>query len=116
MRSPLRPTRLAALLLGLGCLAQAHAEALPAVVDKVLLQQPSVRSAQALLRAGLPADWRVGEKTGTFQTDANDSGVVWPPNRAPLIVSAYLADSPVDSAARDATLAEVGRIVREIVG
>ncbi|WP_442771191.1 TolC family protein, partial [Zoogloea ramigera] len=51
MRSPLRPTRLAALLLGLGCLAQAHAEALPAVVDKVLLQQPSVRSAQALLRA-----------------------------------------------------------------
>lgn len=39
MRSPLRPTRLAALLLGLGCLAQAHAEALPAVVDKVLLQQ-----------------------------------------------------------------------------
>ena len=51
MRSPLRPTRLAALLLGLGCLAQAHAEALPAVVDKVLLQQPSVRSAQALLRS-----------------------------------------------------------------
>ena len=45
MRSPLRPTRLAALLLGLGCLAQAHAEALPAVVDKVLMQQPSVRSA-----------------------------------------------------------------------
>ena len=51
MRPLFRPTRLAALLLGLGCLAQAHAEALPAVVDKVLLQQPSVRSAQALLRA-----------------------------------------------------------------
>ena len=68
------------------------------------------------LRAGLPDTWRVGEKTGTFQTDANDSGVVWPPNRAPLIVSAYLADSAVDSAARDATLAEVGRVVREIVG
>lgn len=68
------------------------------------------------LRAGLPASWRVGEKTGTFQKDANDSGVVWPPNRAPLIVSAYLADSAVDGAARDATLAEVGRLVREIVG
>ena len=68
------------------------------------------------LRAGLPDSWRVGEKTGTFQTDANDSGVVWPPNRAPLIVSAYLADSAVDSAARDATLAEVGRVVRGIVG
>jgi len=68
------------------------------------------------LRAGLPDTWRVGEKTGTFQSDANDSGVVWPPKRAPLIVSAYLADSPVDSAARDATLAEVGRVVRGIVG
>ena len=31
-------------------------------------------------------------------------------------VSAYLADSAEDSAARDATLAEVGRLVREIVG
>ena len=68
------------------------------------------------LRAGLPDNWRVGEKTGTFQTDANDSGVVWPPERAPLIVSAYLADSPVDNVAKDATLAEVGRVVRGIVG
>jgi beta-lactamase class A len=68
------------------------------------------------LRAGLPDTWRVGEKTGTFQTDANDSGVVWPPERAPLLVSAYLADSPVDNVAKDATLAEVGRVVREIVG
>ena len=68
------------------------------------------------LRAGLPADWRVGEKTGTFQTDANDSGVVWPPARAPLVVSAYLADSPVDSAGKEATLAEVGRLVQSLVG
>lgn len=38
--------------LGLGLAASlAHAEPLPTVVDKVLLQQPSVRSAQALLRA-----------------------------------------------------------------
>lgn len=51
---PHRRTRLAAILatLGLGLAAGiAHAEPLPAVVDKVLLQQPSVRSAQALLRA-----------------------------------------------------------------
>ena len=68
------------------------------------------------LRAGLPADWRVGEKTGTFQTDANDSGVVWPPARPPLVVSAYLADSPADSATKDATIAEVGRLVQSLVG
>lgn len=58
----------------------------------------------------------IGEKTGTFQTDANDSGVVWPPDRAPIIVSAYLAESPLDAAARDATIAEVGRLVGSIVG
>jgi len=63
MRPLLRPTRLAALLLGLGCTAPAHAEALPAVVDKVLLQQPSVRSAQALLRA---ADAQITQARSDF--------------------------------------------------
>jgi adhesin transport system outer membrane protein len=46
------PRRLAVLLAACGVLAApAHAAPLPIVVDKVLLQQPSVRSAQALLRA-----------------------------------------------------------------
>ena len=46
------PRRLALLLAACGMLAApAHAAPLPIVVDKVLLQQPSVRSAQALLRA-----------------------------------------------------------------
>ena len=51
--------------------------------------------------------------------DANDSGVVWPPNRAPLIVSAYLADSAVDSARQGRDAGGVGvwkGVVREIVG
>ena len=63
MRSPLRPTRLAALLLALGFAAGVQAEALPAVVDKVLLQQPSVRSAQALLRA---ADAQITQARSDF--------------------------------------------------
>ena len=40
-------------------------------------------------------------------------GSVGPTFRAVIIVP---ADSPVDSAAKDATLAEVGRVVRGIVG
>ena len=40
-------------------------------------------------------------------------GSVGPTFRAVIIVP---ADSPVDSAAKDAALAEVGRVVREIVG
>ena len=63
------------------------------------------------LRAGVPADWAIGEKTGTNRTDANDIGIAWPPGRAPLLVSAYLAESTAPAAARDAALAGVGRLM-----
>lgn len=68
------------------------------------------------LRAGLPTGWRVGDKTGTNRTDANDIGIVWPANgRAPLLVTAYLAESSADSATKDATLAGVARIAAGLV-
>jgi beta-lactamase class A len=63
------------------------------------------------LRAGVPAGWSVGEKTGTNRTDANDVGIAWPPGRAPWLVSAYLADSSAPAAAREAALAGVGRLL-----
>jgi beta-lactamase class A len=67
------------------------------------------------LKAGLPADWRIGEKTGTNDTDANDIGIVWPPGRPPVLVTAYLADSRASPQAREATLAQVGQLVSRIV-
>lgn len=66
------------------------------------------------LKAGLPADWMIGDKTGSFRNSANDVGVIWPPGRAPLLVAAYLADAAVDAPAREATLAAVGALVCEI--
>ncbi len=66
------------------------------------------------LKAGLPPDWRIGEKTGTNDTDTNDIGVVWPPNRKPWLVTAYLADSQASNEVREATIAGVGRVVREL--
>ncbi|HKV00406.1 MAG TPA: class A beta-lactamase, partial [Vineibacter sp.] len=42
------------------------------------------------LRAGLPKNWRVGEKTGSGTGTTNDAGLAWPPGRAPIIVAAYL--------------------------
>jgi len=68
------------------------------------------------LRAGLPAGWRVGDKTGTNKTDANDIGIAWPANgRAPLIITAYLAESTASSAVKDATLASVARLAASLV-
>ena len=68
------------------------------------------------LRAGLPAGWRVGDKTGTNRSDANDIGIAWPANgRAPLIITAYLAESSADSTTKDATLAGVARLAASLV-
>jgi beta-lactamase class A len=42
------------------------------------------------IRAGLPAGWRVGDKTGSGDRgEVNDVAVVWPPTRAPLIIAVY---------------------------
>lgn len=68
------------------------------------------------LRAGLPRDWRVGDKTGTGDNGAsNDIAIVWPPGRAPLLVTAYYAESSAPQQTRNAVLAEVGNIVAGLV-
>lgn len=66
------------------------------------------------LKAGLPAGWTIGDKTGTNTTDTNDIGVLLPPQGAPILVTAYLADSTASSPRKDATMAEVGRLAASI--
>jgi beta-lactamase class A len=67
------------------------------------------------LRAGLPAGWKVGDKTGSWGDGrvgtTNDIAVIWPPGRAPLLITAYLNRSTVDDDARNAVIAEVARII-----
>jgi beta-lactamase class A len=70
------------------------------------------KTGDARLRAGLPKEWRVGDKTGTGgQNTTNDVAVVWPKGRAPLVVAALYAESSAPLDDRNAVLAEVGRIV-----
>jgi beta-lactamase class A len=63
------------------------------------------------LQAGLPAGWITGDKTGSGDDATNDVAIVWPPQRKPLLVSAYYSAEHLDDDARSAVLAEVGRIV-----
>lgn len=64
------------------------------------------------LRAGLPFDWRVADKTGTGDLGStNDIGVLWPPRRAPLVVVSYLTECKAAAEAREAALANVARSV-----
>lgn len=66
------------------------------------------------IRAGVPATWVVGDKTGSGHGINNDVAIIWPPQRKPLLVTAYYADSPTDLAGRKAVLAAVGRIATSI--
>ena len=70
------------------------------------------KTGDARLRAGLPNTWRVGDKTGSGERGTtNDVGIVWPPGRAPIVISAYLTGTSAPAAQRNATLAAVGRAV-----
>lgn len=64
------------------------------------------------LRAGLPADWRVGDKTGTgARGAANDIAIAWPPGRAPILIASYLSAPEATPAARNAAHAAVARLI-----
>ncbi|WP_263367067.1 class A beta-lactamase [Edaphobacter bradus] len=70
------------------------------------------KTGDARLRAGLPHDWRAGDKTGSGERGTtNDIAVLWPPHRAPVLVTAYLTGSKLDSDGRNAILADAGRAV-----
>lgn len=67
------------------------------------------------LHAGFPADWQLGDKTGSgSHGETNDVAIVWPPGRKPLLVTAYYAGSSADTAGRNAVLASVGRIAASV--
>lgn len=69
----------------------------------------------ARLRAGLPSDWRVGDKTGTSDGNHNattDVAICWSaPASAPIVIACFLSESTVDLDARNAAHADVARAV-----
>ena len=66
------------------------------------------------LRAGLPNGWRVGDKTGTGENGSlGDIAIVWPPDRAPILVVVYTQGSTAGEAKLNAAFAAVGRLVGE---
>lgn len=64
------------------------------------------------IRAGVPANWPVGDKTGTGDYGTtNDVAVLWPAGKAPVVVALYLTQNAKDAAPRNETLAQATRIV-----
>jgi len=68
----------------------------------------------ASIRAGLPAGWQVGDKTGNGDYGTtNDIAVIWPTNQAPLILVVYFTQKQKEASPRRDVLASAARIVTE---
>lgn len=68
------------------------------------------------IAAGLPRDWQIGDKTGTGPNgEANDVAIVWPPNRAAILIASYFVGIQNTPDERNAVHAAVGRIVVDSV-
>jgi beta-lactamase class A len=90
----------------------------PASRERLIGWMIATKTGEKRIRAGLPAAWRAGDKTGTVVAEAmtdkyNDVAIAWPPGKAPIIVAAYFDTNVRSNEMRDedqAVLAEVGRI------
>ena len=73
------------------------------------------------LRAGLPPEWRTGNKTGTGRDEGttnkcNDVAITFPPSKNPIIIAAYFDSGEYTEKIEErheAVLAEVGKIAAE---
>lgn len=64
------------------------------------------------LRAGLPADFRVGDKTGTGENGAtNDVAIAWPQAKPPLLIAAYSIGSSASTDRLSQVLASAARLI-----
>ncbi|WP_372237877.1 class A beta-lactamase [Pseudomonas sp. LP_7_YM] len=83
--------------------------------DQLVAWLGSNKTGDQKLRAGLPKGWRVGDKTGLGANNAsNDVAVIWPSERAPLIVTLYSTGSHANAEQINALMADVGRLAASI--
>lgn len=82
--------------------------------EKLIDWMVACETGRQRLRAGLPADWRAGDKTGTGVNGAtNDVALAWPSGRAPIVIASYLSESTQPREALSAAHVEIARIVTE---
>lgn len=73
----------------------------------------------ARIRAGLPADWTVGDKTGTggVYATASDIAIVWPKGAtAPLIMTVYTNRRTPDAEVDNTVIAETATVLAQGLG
>lgn len=64
------------------------------------------------IKAGIPANWRIGDKTGSGDYGtANDVAIVWPPQHEPVVIAIYSTQPHKDSKARNDVIASAAHAV-----
>jgi len=89
--------------------------------ERLLRWMENTKTGSMRLRAGLPAEWRSGNKTGTGRAQGttnkcNDIAITFPPGGSPIIIAAYFDSGEYTEQIEDrhqAVLADVGRIAAE---
>ena len=72
----------------------------------------SATTGRERLRAGFPAGWQAGDKTGTGANGAhNDVAFALPPGQGPVLVASFISGGDAPEAVRNEVHAEVARIV-----
>lgn len=82
--------------------------------DRLMEWMVACQTGAKKLRAGLPHDWRVGDKTGNNGADASgDIAVAWRPGSGAVVVIAYVQGGTPTPRQQDELFAALGRLVAD---
>ncbi|WP_417666770.1 class A beta-lactamase [Roseibium sp.] len=63
----------------------------------------------SLLRAGLPAGWKIGDRTGAGGHGSRSTiAIIWPPVSGPVVVAIYLTQTDAGFVVRNKAISEIG--------
>ena len=89
----------------------------PAQREQLCLWLRGNTTGAARIKAGIPASWTIGDKTGGGQYGtANDIAVLWPPQRSPVILAIYTTRHQQAATACNELIAAAARVVAGWLG
>ena len=70
----------------------------------------------SLLRASIPSDWQIGDKTGAGNFGSRTiAAIMWPPSSDPIIATVYITETEATFEERNNAVAQIGRAIVEAV-
>ena len=72
--------------------------------------------AGAPLRASLPSDWKIADKTGGGGYGSRSIvAVIWPPSMEPLVIGIYITQTKASLKASNQSIARIGMVLKDAV-